>query len=158
MERLHRRDSSLTCLEKVYLEKSFPLISFTYMKFIKSVIVIVPQMLTSLRNILAEIPGTESFLIQIEALFITHFIDKRETEQASSFSSHLLEQFKQLPSHTSNASELMDSREVLDYEEMCFTDEQSIINASSSDKGFNIANHVGDGKEVNIVPSAQPKY
>lgn len=104
---------------------------------------------------MAEIPETESFLIQIEALFVTHFIDKRETAQASGSSCHHLEQFKRLPSHTSNASELMDSCEVLDYEEMCFADEQSIINASSSDKGCNIANHVEDGKEVNIVPSAE---
>ncbi|XP_026800279.3 histone H2A deubiquitinase MYSM1 isoform X2 [Pangasianodon hypophthalmus] len=110
MERLYRRDSSLTCLEK---------------------------MLTSLRKILEEIPETENFLVQIEALFVTHFIDKQETEQASGSSSHLHEQFKQFPSHTFTTSELMDSSEVLDYEETCFTEEQSIINASSSDKGLN---------------------
>lgn len=120
-------------------------------------------MLTSLRKILAEIPEIETFLIQIEALFVTHFIDKRETQQASGSSSHLHEQFKQFPSHTFTASELMDSAEVLDYEEMCSTEEQSITNSSSSNKGFNSSssgNQVETGKGVNIplVPSAKPEY
>ncbi|XP_060773560.1 histone H2A deubiquitinase MYSM1 isoform X2 [Neoarius graeffei] len=136
MQRLYRRDSSLTCLEKL---------------------------LTSLRKILAEIPETETFLVQIEALFVTHFIDKQETEQASGSSCHLHEQFKQFPSHTFTTSELTDSPEVLDYEEMCSTEEQSITHTSSSEKGFNSSgsgNQVVTGKGVNIpfVPSAKPEY
>ncbi|XP_058234852.1 histone H2A deubiquitinase MYSM1 isoform X1 [Hemibagrus wyckioides] len=133
MERLYRRDSSLTCLEK---------------------------MLTSLRTILAEIPETETFLVQIEALFITHFIDKRETDQAPGSSSHLHEQFKEFPSHTFTTSELMDSAEVLDSEEICSTEEQT----SSSDKGFDNGSDSGNlvvaGKDVNIplLPSATPEY
>ncbi|KAK3516605.1 hypothetical protein QTP70_021946 [Hemibagrus guttatus] len=112
MERLYRRDSSLTCLEK---------------------------MLTSLRTILVEIPETETFLVQIEALFISHFIDKRETDQAPGSSSHLHEQFKEFPSHSFTTSELMDSTEVLDSEGLCSAEVQNIMNASNSDKGFNIA-------------------
>lgn len=120
-------------------------------------------MLTSLRTILTDIPETETFLFQIEALFVTHFIDKQETEQASGSSSHLHEQFKQFPTHTFTTSELMDSSEVLDYEEMCSNEEQSIINASNSDKGLNSSSsgsQVVAGKEVNIppVPSAEPEY
>lgn len=103
-------------------------------------------MLTSLRKILEEIPETETLLIQIEALFVTHFVEKRETEQASASSSHL--HFKQFPSHAFAASELIDSGEVLDYEEMCSSEEQSIINSSSSDKGFNGTNLVAADKEV----------
>ncbi|KAF5900459.1 histone H2A deubiquitinase MYSM1-like, partial [Clarias magur] len=105
MERLYRRDSSLTCLEK---------------------------MLTSLRKILAEIPETESemLLVQIEALFVTHFIDKGKKEQASGSSANFHEEFK----HTFSTSELMDSSEVLYYEDL---EERSVNKASSSDKGFN---------------------
>lgn len=117
-------------------------------------------MLLSLRKILEEIPETESFLVQIEALFVAHFTAKQETEQASGSSSYLPELVKQFPAHALTTSELMDSGEVLDYEEMCSTEEQSIINASSSDKGFNSSNQVGAGKEVKIslVPSAKPEY
>lgn len=116
-------------------------------------------MLSSLRKILVEIPETESILVQIEALFVTHFIDKRETEQASGSSSLLHEQFKHFPSHAFTTSELMDSGEVLDYEETCTTEERSITNASSSDKGFS-TNQVVAGKEVNIalISSAEPEY
>lgn len=100
-------------------------------------------MLASLRKILEEIPETETFLIQIEALFVTHFIDKREMEQASGSSSHLHEQFKRFPSHVFATSELMDSGEVLDYEEMCSSEEQSV-----SDIGFNSTNQDVTDKEV----------
>lgn len=123
--------------------------------------VTVPQMLTSLRTILAEIPETETFLVQIEALFITHFIDKRETsDQAPGSSSHLHEQFKEFPSHTFTTSELMDGAEVLDSEEIYSTEEQT----SSSDKGFDNGSDSGKlvvaGKDVNIppLPSATPEY
>ncbi|KAI5090482.1 histone H2A deubiquitinase MYSM1 [Silurus meridionalis] len=122
MERLYRRDSSLTCLEK---------------------------MLTSLRTVLPEIPETEAFLVQIEALFVTHFIDKQETEQASGSTSHLI---------TFTTSELIESGEVLDYEETCSSDEQPVINASSSDNVFNSSSSgVAAGQEANIPHVASEK-
>ncbi|XP_060722661.1 histone H2A deubiquitinase MYSM1 [Tachysurus vachellii] len=135
MERLYRRDSSLTCLEK---------------------------MLTSLRMILAEIPERETFLFQIEALFITCFIDKRKTEQASCTSSHLHEQCKEFPPNMFTTSELMDSGEILDSEEMCLSGEQTIMSTSSSDNVFNSTgsgNQDVSGKDVNIplLPSATPE-
>ncbi|KAI5619881.1 histone H2A deubiquitinase MYSM1 isoform X1 [Silurus asotus] len=122
MERLYRRDSSLTCLEK---------------------------MLTSLRTVLPEIPETEAFLVEIEALFVTHFIDKQETEQASGSTSHLI---------TFTTSELIESGEVLDYEETCSSDEQPVINASSSDNVFNSSSSgVAAGQEANIPHVASEK-
>ncbi|KAL6486189.1 hypothetical protein MHYP_G00055810 [Metynnis hypsauchen] len=110
MDRLFRRDSSLTCLEKL---------------------------LVSLRKILAEVPETEAetFLVQIETLFITHFTDKQETAQdEAGCSSHLHEPITQSPLLTFTSSDPADSSAVLDFDETFTTEEESVTNASNSVK------------------------
>ncbi|XP_030627540.1 histone H2A deubiquitinase MYSM1 [Chanos chanos] len=76
MDRLFRRDSSFTCLEK---------------------------MLASLRKVLDQLPEVEmeTVLVQIETLFVTYFTSERETSQdESGSSSHATEPTAQYPSHT----------------------------------------------------------
>ncbi|XP_062857371.1 histone H2A deubiquitinase MYSM1 isoform X2 [Trichomycterus rosablanca] len=104
MERLYRRDSSLTCLEK---------------------------MLTSLRKILTETPETETFLVQIETLFISHFNEKHETAHASGFS-NLHDLNTQSPLHTFSISEAADDSEALDFEGMYMTEEKPITKTDTS--------------------------
>ncbi|XP_072552235.1 histone H2A deubiquitinase MYSM1 [Salminus brasiliensis] len=124
MNRLYRRDSSLTCLEKL---------------------------LVSLKKILTEVPETESetFLVQIETLFITHFIDKQETvhDEAGS-SSHLHGPITRSPLHTFSTSEQSDNGAALDFDETCSTEEQSITNASISDKRWSSS----PGNQVIPIP------
>ncbi|XP_066532896.1 histone H2A deubiquitinase MYSM1 [Hoplias malabaricus] len=130
MDRLFRRDSSLTCLEKL---------------------------LVSLRKILEDKPEIESetFLVQIETLFISHFIDKRETAQDVINSSlHLHETITQSPIHTFATSEPEDRGAGLD--EMCTAGEQSGTNGSNLDKRCSLSpgSNVISSTDV-IVPIMQ---
>lgn len=89
-------------------------------------------MLTSLRMILSDTPETETFLVQIETLFISHFNEKHETAKASG-SSHFHDLITQSPLHTS-ISEPADDGAVLDFEEMYMIEEKP---SAELDKGFN---------------------
>ncbi|KAG9282698.1 histone H2A deubiquitinase MYSM1 isoform X1 [Astyanax mexicanus] len=131
MDRLYRRDSSITCLEKL---------------------------LVSLKKTLTEVPETETetFLIQIETLFITHFIVKQETPQdMAGSSSHPHDPVTRSPLHIFTISEQDNSGAALDFDEMCFTDEQSTTNSSNSDKmSSSPGNQIIPHPEV-TVPSIQ---
>lgn len=124
MDRLYRRDSSITCLEKL---------------------------LVSLKKILTEVPETEmeTFLVQIETLFITHFIVKQETEQdVAGSSSHPHELMTRSPLHIFATSEQADSGAALDFDEMCFIEEQSITYSSHS--GISPGNQIIPIAEVTL--------
>ncbi|ROL55550.1 Histone H2A deubiquitinase MYSM1 [Anabarilius grahami] len=93
MDRLFRRDSCLTCLEK---------------------------MLTSIQKILEQVSevDTETFLVQIETLFRTHFLP-----ETGSFSSHLPEAVTQPQLLSFISSEPVNSSRVTD--ETCVTESDS---------------------------------
>ncbi|XP_076873372.1 histone H2A deubiquitinase MYSM1 [Brachyhypopomus gauderio] len=96
MERLYCKSSSLTCLEK---------------------------MLVSLRKILAGTPEAETFLVQMETLFMTRFIVKQESVQDETISFSVgREPVTQYPLHISAASEPTDSDLAFDFEETCATE------------------------------------
>lgn len=70
----------------------------------------------------------ETFLVQIETLFITHFIDKRQTAQDDAGSSYLHEPTVR----TFTTSVPSDSITALDYDD---SEAQSFTNASNSHSG-----------------------
>ncbi|XP_026881805.2 histone H2A deubiquitinase MYSM1 isoform X1 [Electrophorus electricus] len=120
MERLYSKNSSLTCLEK---------------------------MLVSLGKFLPGIPETETFLVQMETLFVTHFIVKQEA--GSLLTCHEL--ITQSPLHTFAASEPADHDIALDFEETCAMEKQ--LGPEARTPGSRCSpgpgNHVIPSKEVN---------